>query len=59
MTKRNMPKVPKSLNKPNIRFDLPDSVLDKWQANIKASSETDIPFRSMKKLAMTGGRMMG
>lgn len=41
MTKRNMPKVPKALNKPNIRFDLPESVLDKWQANIKASSETD------------------
>ncbi|MFU8927553.1 head maturation protease, ClpP-related [Acinetobacter puyangensis] len=41
MTKRNMPMAPKALNKPNVRFDLPDSVLNKWQSNIKAATEAD------------------
>ena len=41
MTKRNMPMAPKALNKPNVRFDLPESVLNKWQSNIKASTESD------------------
>lgn len=41
MTRLTMPLAPKAHNKPNIRFDLPDSVLNKWQSNIKASSESD------------------
>lgn len=41
MSKRNMPMAPKALNKPNVRFDLPESVLNKWQSNIKASAESD------------------
>ncbi|HCA5022571.1 MULTISPECIES: head maturation protease, ClpP-related [Acinetobacter calcoaceticus/baumannii complex] len=41
MSKSNMPMAPKALNKPNVRFDLPETVLSKYQPNIKASTETE------------------
>lgn len=41
MSKSNMPIAPQAIKKPNLRFDLPDSVLSKWQPNVKASTEAD------------------